>query len=556
MAMNLAALVRALPRSALAPATLAHLDGFADAADADDMVRRNRYIWLREPPGAYCVPFLEPVQALATLLRSEGAATPQAQATQIVARMLGDSAPARRACYFSPRDPHPPEHIPVADFVDWLRTTQQSLSAAALDFLEQAGQVAASAPIFRPDQSGPATPMPRISLQQLPAHPRPCEQFTFFHAPWCEQEGEVPDWDAAFIAWRQTMRPIAQALEQTLGRALYHFDDHEVMPDDPEDDGQIDFAHRFFILHWCCTHRPDSGFVRYLLQASGARHADELKAALVAPANYAHPFELDLGQRLWSRRSCTLRYLPPQARKVLVVVFATIDARDVAQMIVAEHIGADVSFAAPPELATPAWMRRVGARCRSARCLPQDDWLQRPVELLATADEVRIIANDARFSYHLNLSEHAEDLLWLALQLGVQVGYHGIDGWGLSNPEATLSKRGVPERAAARQAERAAFTHQLDEIRLGIGFGRSGLQDARGKPISYEQIELPLALMRRIAAWQRDCIAPAGPGHLRDEHRPRLLEQEQIAIAKALRAVRAWMVCFKPPAGRDWVQVG
>ncbi len=552
--MNLAALIRALPRSALSPATLAQIDGFTD--DTDDTARRNRHIRLREPPGAHGMPFVDPARALAILLRSEGAASPRPPAAQIAARLLADAGPARRACYFEHGDPDPPEHIPVTDFVDGLRAAQPGWCAAALDFLEQAAQVAASAPLFRPEQRGRVAPMTQVSLQQLPAHPRSWEHFTFFRAPWCKQDGAQPDRDAAFVAWRQAMRPIVHALEQTLGRELYHFDDHDVMPDDPEDDGQIDFAHRFFVLHWCCTHRPDAGFVRYLLQASGARHADELKAALVAPASFIHPFELDFEQRLWAKRACALRYLPPHARKTLVVVFSTIDARDVAQMLVAEHIGVDVRFVAPPELATHAWMRRAANRCRSWCCLPQHDWLQRPIELLATADEVLIIANDARHSFHPNLSEPAEDLLWLATQLGVKVGYHDIDGWAQSYPGPTLAQRGVPERVAARQLARVAFTRQLDEIRLGIGFGRSGLQDAKGKPISYEQLDLPFALVRRLAAWQRDCLSPVGPDQLRGLPRQRLLEQEQIAIATALQAAHAWQVCFKPPTGRDWVQVG
>jgi hypothetical protein len=46
------------------------------------------------------------------------------------------------------------------------------------------------------------------------------------------------------------------------------------------------------VLHWCCTYRPASPYVQYLLHASGSRDLEELKAALINPASYSHPFRM------------------------------------------------------------------------------------------------------------------------------------------------------------------------------------------------------------------------------------------------------------------------
>ncbi len=557
---NLAALIRALPRSALAPAALAWLDGFIEEPKDS---HGSRDITLLEPPAGLSEPCIEPIQALTLLLRGHGMAPQQAQSTAraAVARMHGEVTPDRWVRYFDHQQSDPSDCLPVSDFLDGLHTASLGMPADVLDFLGHAAQVAVSAPLFLPFGERRVVPMNRVALRDLPARPRPKEWFSFFHAPWCDDLDEAPGWDAAFMAWRETMRPIAQELAQTLGQPLYHFDDHELLPDDPEEEGQFDCAHRFFILHWCCTYRPDSGFVRHLLQASGARHVDELKAALIAPASYADAFDMDTAHNGYrSTHSRSIRYLPPQTRRTLVVVFSTVDARDVAEMVLQKHIGVHVRFVAPAQLATPSWMRRAARHCRSWQCWPmQDGWLQRPIALLAAADEVLVIADDDRSGIHLNLSDAAQDLLWLAIEMGANHHYHFIDGWGLGNPKQTLRKHGAPQRMALRQAERAALTQQLTEIRLRIGFGagpgKSGLCDRQGRDLAYDQIDLPLALLRRIAAWQRDCVAAGQPSCPSRDLMQRALEQEQIEIARALRHARDWKVLFKPPGRQDWLDI-
>lgn len=138
------------------------------------------------------------------------------------------------------------------------------------------------------------------------------------------------------------------------------------------------------------------------------------------------------------------------------------------------------------------------------------------IDMLALVDAMYIIANEpcSQYGDDLKLSDQAEDLLWLALSLGVEAGYFCTNYAQLANPELALQKRGVPERVAARQAQRAAFTRQLTEIRLENDFGSSGLWDARGRCLDYDLLDLPFPLVKRIAAWQQDYDATMNPPNM------------------------------------------
>jgi hypothetical protein len=72
---------------------------------------------------------------------------------------------------------------------------------------------------------------------------------------------------------------------------------------------------------------------------------------------------------------------------------------------------------------------------------------------LASVDELCVIANEPtpKSGFDLRLSDPAEDLLWLAFDLGVEARYYHIGRTQLMNPDACLQKRGAPERMAARK---------------------------------------------------------------------------------------------------------
>jgi hypothetical protein len=81
------------------------------------------------------------------------------------------------------------------------------------------------------------------------------------------------------------MRPEIEALEKKVGTQLFYFAD-------PDDDCDDDEAHRFLALDYVCHMIPDSPFVAYLAQVSGAPSLDALRHALRSPDAYSSEFRL------------------------------------------------------------------------------------------------------------------------------------------------------------------------------------------------------------------------------------------------------------------------
>ena len=570
---DISALMRALPVSSLEPDTVAILGGFIDRPKDEHW---KDSICLLEPPAGRRVPYIEPVRALETLLRRQGVALDEAQvqARAALARMKADIEAEHWINYLDALKPASPDCFPVPDFVAWLRGEHQRIDRSTdsltpdaqgfskpasdallvpsdiLDFFEQAAVVTARTPMFR----GPDNWDEPWSLQDLPATPPPKAMIEFFPGPpW----GDIDAWDDwrvtdnPFMRWRETIRPIAFELERALGEPVYDFAD---LTSDIDDD----YAHRFLVLHWCCTYQPESTFVRYLLKVSGAEDVEELKAALIDPANYRQPFEMYCASSGLDAVACRIDYLPPGVRKTFVVVFSTLAARNTAQALLAHAIGAHAFIIAPEELATDAWVAEATRYCRDwiVRYL-RDETLDEPLDILALADELCVIANETRPGpgFDLKLSDSAEELLWLAIELGVEARYCYLDRTQLWKPELGLKDCGVAERVAARKAQCAAFTRQLKEIRLDNEFGSSGLWDEDGRMLGYDQLDLPFPLVRRIAAWQRDfddTVTPPDEGS--DEWWDRH-EEEQIEIAKALQVALGPEVAVKLYRREGWLTI-
>lgn len=556
------ALMRALPVSGLEPQCLASVGGFIDVPKDR---RWQETIALLEPPEGRRVPYIEPVGALEKILRRQGVAleAAKARAIEAVARMKADVAENHWINFFDDLEPESPECLALPEFVAWLRrdctrgshhglndlASEEILVAPdILDFFEQASEVAATTPIFR----GPDNWAKPWSLQDLPALPTPKSMIEFIPGPpWNDLEIDWETQDNPFLQWREAMRPIAQELESALGKAVYYFKE---LGDDLDDDD----VHRFLVLHWCCTYKPESAFVRFLLKVSGAKDVEELKAALIDPASYTHPFEMNSAFVGMESLSCRLTYLPPDTHKTVGVVFLTEQAIEVAQSLLAQQIGAHAFIVAPKELATDAWVKHATRYCRDWTVLfLYDSKLDRPIEILASIDEIFVLANEPRpkSGFDLMLSEQSEDLLWLALNNGVDVHYYSTDGMSLYNPDTCLQKRGVPERVASQQAQRAAFTRQLKEIRLDNDFGSSGLWDDKGKMLGYDLLDLPLPLFRRIAAWQRDYDDTMNPPDMGDEAWWEHHEQEAISIAMVLQAALGASPVVKLYRKDGWLSV-
>ena len=173
--------------------------------------------------------------------------------------------------------------------------------------------------------------------------------------------------------------------------------------------------------------------------------------------------------------------VPHEAHKTVGVVFQTELARDVAQWLLAQQIGAHAVIVAPKEMASDAWVKQATRFCRSWTVnYVYDGKRDESIDILASVDAVSVIANEQRpkSGFDLKLSRQVEDLLWLALSLGIEARSFHVDCGRLANPELSLQTLGVPERVAARQAQRAAFTRQLTELRLDNDFGSSGVRSA------------------------------------------------------------------------------
>ena len=350
--------------------------------------------------------------------------------------------------------------------------------------------------------------------------------------PWDDSAVDWESQDNPFLRWREKIRPVALKLEESLGEPVYYFKE---LGDELDDDD----VHRFLVLHWCCTHKPESPFVRFLLKISGARDVEELKAALIDPANYTHPFRMNRSFIGIETVPCHLNYLPPGVHKTVGIVFITQQARPVAESLLARQIGGSPLVVAPLELVTDAWAKHAMRHCRSwsARWVV-DGKLHAPLEILASVDELCVIANEPtlKSGHDLKLSDTAEFLLWLALDLGIKAKYYRVDHTKLMNPDFCLQARGAPERVAELQAQRAAFTRTLKEIRVDNDFCSSGLWDENGHMLGYDLLDLPFTLVQRIVKWQRAYDETLYPSSMDSEARWDRHEQNTMIIAREVQS--------------------
>lgn len=239
--------------------------------------------------------------------------------------------------------------------------------------------------------------------------------------------------------------------------------------------------------------------------------------------------------------------------KTTAVVFSTSQGRDVAQSWLATRIGARALIVAPKELATDEWVRQVIRHCTggAAQYYTPDD----PIEILAFADELGVIGNEPApdSGSDVVLSQGAEDLLWLALEFGLEATYFHADGTRLANPRASLQRRGAPARTAARKAQRAALTRGLTEIRIYNDYCSSGLWE--NGSLRYGQLDLPLALVRKVAAWQQDFDDTVTPPDRSSKEWWERHDREELEIAGALQAALGAEIPVKVYRGR-WLTVG
>ena len=282
---NSAALLRALPVSALEPNIVARLSGWG--SDNDERLLKST-ITLLEPPCGQAEPYLDPVSAIETLREHTITQVCTADALEELRATISAD---RWVYYLDHLSPASPGCIRASDFVasPW---SARYLTNQMTSFLRSAASQAAKTPMFEgPDNTGSLW-----SLETLPDLPPRKAMMEFLPGaaggPWyfdLEWDWKQDVWRQGFnpfARWRDAIRPKAEILENALGMPVYRFADPSCEYDD-------DDVHRFLVLHWCCTYRPQSIYVQYLLRTSGARNVEELKTALINPATYAHDFEMN-----------------------------------------------------------------------------------------------------------------------------------------------------------------------------------------------------------------------------------------------------------------------
>ncbi|WP_029891642.1 hypothetical protein [Polycyclovorans algicola] len=552
---NIERLMDALPVSGLSPARIACLSGIVEGPNENQW--RHTINLIEPPAGMRGTPFVNPRKALEVLLLGQGLAEQDAtwSAQEAVGRMRSDLGEDLWIVPFDFFDPDPDECIPVQKFVSWLRnehladgesvhSAKSSLKAVCgsttgpvlvprdlLDFIEKAAEVTRHAAIFR----GPDSPESGWSLETLPPVAPPQAMIEFVPGPPWPEEGDFDNWNDVrrpIWRWRESIRAPALALERALGEAVYYFAD-------PRCDHDDDAAHRFLLLHWCCSTKPESAYVRYLLKISGGRDVEELKAALIEPTAYRHPYKMNCAFYGLDPLICRFEYVPPETRKRLVIVFSTPESRNVAEWLLEQKINMDVCIVAPQSLATEEWIDKATRNCRTSGFRYQKGKsLKEPLETLALADELCVIANERTPSsgFDLMLPDDVEDLLWLSLELGIKCQYFYVDRRQLNNPKTSLAQRGAAERVAVRQNQRSAFTRRLSGIRIECDFGSSGLWTLDGKMLPYDLVDLPFSLIQQIARWQYEYDATFDPpNHVGSDEWWERHRQKAVELTEALQ---------------------
>ncbi|MEI6334881.1 MAG: hypothetical protein WCS87_10000 [Methylococcaceae bacterium] len=545
---NILALLKSQPITGLESNSIAIIEGFATKTSVEWFDPCVRFL---EPPAGQHIPFVNPVEAMEILFRHQGAEKSEATNKAVIEyaglRLRLDIH--QRVRFYDLFDSELPECIPITLLLAYLQEKQLVITDI-IDYLTRAVDAVTYAPIFR----GPDNYNDPWSLAELPELPTAKSMIEFIPgAPWHEpMDEDVYIVDALFAQWREEMRDIAANLEKSLGESVYYFCD-------PNSDHDDDNIHRFLVLHWCCTFQPESPYVKFLIEVSGAKDVEELKAALIDPKSYFHPYEMHCAFFGLETVYCHFDYISSQTRKTVAIVFSTVTAQTLATSLLLQQINVDVFIVTSKELATDDWVKTSTRNCYdwTVRYL-QDGQLNDPIEVLARIDELCVIADEKSTGQgsNLHISPSIEDLLWLALSYQLPTKFFFIDGSQLSNPEDCLKACKVPERVAKQDKLRESLTHQLPEIRVMADFGSSGLWDDKGRMIAYDLIALPFQLVRRLSAWQVDYDETFNPPDSGDATWWDNHEQEKNAIAKALQATLGSNTQVKVYMDDQWQWIG
>jgi len=292
------ALMRSLPLCCLEREPITYIKGLNHSVLG--------FISFEAPPAGQRAPYIDPEEALTALAKHHEIYDQgfQKKIESAKLRMHQTLDPESWVHFYDAFEWDTPACIPVPLFLDFLRaehvrnTDSIEFSRETIDFLQDCLERTVIEPLFDFDPlSYDIENSRRYSLIEVREIPPPEAMIeyvplghAYFSGPWTNRDKGKDDWDGSdkqFFAWRDSMRPIAERLGNALGEPVYDFST------DLYDELQDDYVHRFILLHWCCTYKPESSYVHYLIRASRAKDVEDLKATLLATESYKYPFRID-----------------------------------------------------------------------------------------------------------------------------------------------------------------------------------------------------------------------------------------------------------------------
>ncbi len=499
MVLKLEAMVRCLPVSDLEAATLGVVSGW-HVADANAPTR-PAIRWM-EPPAGVHVPYVDPVQATAVLLQHQGQASGLAHASALAhfAALRPQLVVVDRVRYLDDFEPDSPEHIPGDRWLDHLRA-QACVPQHVLDFLSQTLRACTEIAAF----DHPDAPGQRLSLQALPERP-PANSLIQFQPgyPWGAEDGvragiargcPLSGW----MAWRNLALTHALAIEARWGASPLYLAD----PDDALDD---DLIHRFLVLHWCCTCKPESAYVQFLLEASGASSVDVLKAALLAPENYSQPYAVRGVFDKMEPSTSHFRYVDlTQKVPFVTVVFEHTSCLPALKNLLLQQVGADVLLIDVNKLLLSDVLEdsKLGVRDVMLQMSWRDP-LDEVLEVLARTDVLHVFEGPGSTREHTDVSAAIMQLMGLADVLKVKTCFHLNEGGTLWNSMDLPGLKDAGCQARGLLEAQSPHLNELDEIHVWCDFSATGLWNKRGAMLAYDTKVLSWGLIRRLSAWQRD----------------------------------------------------
>lgn len=498
--LDLRPLMRCLPVCELEASALGFVTGWHEP-NATTKYTQPNICWM-EPPAGVRRPYVDPINATTILLRHQGLERDNARALahSHYAALRPTLQVIERVRYLDEFEPDSPEHIPGDRWLDHLQT-QACVADDVILFLRKTLHACAELTAFEhPDFQGR-----RLTLSELPEQP-PATSLIQFQpgCPWGAEDGDMAgiangastaDW----LKWRADQHPIATAIEARWGQAPMYLADM----DDPLDD---DLFHRFLVLHWCCTCKPDAFYVQFLLEASGASTLNELKTALLDPENYAVPFALDDAHREMYPRAGRFKFTTAsQKTPYVTIAFEDATCWPLVQDLLRQQVDADVLLIdANAHIA----YAQIDPFHRYARYVVQQlDWhdeLDTPVETLARTDVLHVIDGPNGKAGQPDVSDALVQLVGLAHVLGVETHFHLNQRGRLSNFMDLPRFQTASQQAQAWLQAQSAHLPDMDEIHVWCDFAASGLWDKRGRMLGYDIKTLPWDLIRRLSAWQWD----------------------------------------------------